>query len=195
MNRETLEEIVELTIFSPSELTEILRKHKLWLEGKEDGERANLSYADLSDANLSGANLSCADLSDANLSGANLRGADLRGADLSWANLSRANLNGATLSGTDLKGTSKDLQQTDMRGKDLDFCVIPLSCRALKWKIDRRLAVQFIYHFCSHDCDDAEITAVQNSLLTLANEFHRVDECGKIEPKFFEEITGIKEDK
>lgn len=144
---------MELRIFSPSELTEILRKHKLWLEGKEDGERANLSYA-----NLSWANLSYSDLSEANLS---------------HADLSRANLS----------GSSKDLQQTDMRGKDLDFCAIPLSCRALKWKIDRRLAVQFIYHFCSHDCDDAEITAVQNSLLSLANEFHRVDECGKIEPK------------
>ena len=104
--------------------------------------------------------------------------ANLRGANLSWANLSWANLGGANLG-----GCSNDLQQADMRGKDLDFTVIPLSCRSLKWKIDRRLAVQFLYHFCSHYCEDADIKTAQNNLLALANEFHRVEECGKIEPK------------
>ena len=77
------------------ELDEILRKHKEWIEGRSDGERANLrgadlrcanlSCADLCDANLCDANLSCADLCDANLSCANLRGADLSGVDLSCA--------------------------------------------------------------------------------------------------------------
>jgi len=109
---------------------------------------------------------------------ANLGEANLRGANLSWANLSWANLGGANLG-----GCSNDLQQADMRGKDLDFTVIPLSCRSLKWKIDRRLAVQFLYHFCSHYCEDADIKTAQNNLLALANEFHRVEECGKIEPK------------
>jgi len=104
---------------------------------------------------------------------ANLGEANLRGANLSWANLGGANLGGC----------SNDLQQADMRGKDLDFTVIPLSCRSLKWKIDRRLAVQFLYHFCSHYCEDADIKTAQNNLLALANEFHRVEECGKIEPK------------
>ena len=51
-----------------SKLDEILRKHDLWLNGKEDGERANLSYADLSYANLRYANLRSANLSYANLS-------------------------------------------------------------------------------------------------------------------------------
>ena len=58
-------------------ISEILRKHKLWLKD-EDGERADLrdadlSCADLSYADLSGAHLSCAHLSCADLSGANLR--------------------------------------------------------------------------------------------------------------------------
>jgi len=70
-----------------------------------------------------------------------------------------------------------------MRGKDLDFCAIPLSCGSLRWKIDRRLAVQFLYHFCSFECDDKEIQAAQNSLLALANEFHRVKECGELKAK------------
>ena len=44
------------------ELDEILRLHKMWLNGKEGGK--------------------CADLRGANLRGANLRGADLQGANL-----------------------------------------------------------------------------------------------------------------
>lgn len=59
------------------ELKEILEKHRKWLNNKDGGERANLSYANLRDANLRDA-----DLSDANLSVANLRDADLHGANL-----------------------------------------------------------------------------------------------------------------
>jgi len=59
------------------ELEVFLRKHKLWLENKPGGERANLRYANLRSANLSYANLRSADLRDANLRDANLRSADL----------------------------------------------------------------------------------------------------------------------
>ena len=55
-----------------NEISEILRKHKMWIDDEEGGERANLSGA-----NLSGANLIKADLRGANLSGANLIEADL----------------------------------------------------------------------------------------------------------------------
>ena len=78
-------------------LQTILDSHKLWLGGKKEGVRANLSGANLSGANLSGANLSDANLSDANLSDANLSDANLRGANLSGANLSDANLSDANL--------------------------------------------------------------------------------------------------
>lgn len=43
-------------------LDEILRKHKLYMERSEGGERAYLIHADLSGANLSGADLRHADL-------------------------------------------------------------------------------------------------------------------------------------
>ena len=81
---------------SQDELEVFLRKHKLWLEGKPDGERANLTGADLTGANLYGADLSRANLSRANLTGANLTGANLTG----------ANLTGANLYGADLKNTT-----------------------------------------------------------------------------------------
>ena len=58
----------------------ILKKHKDWLEGESDGERADLRGANLRDAKLRGANLRGADLR-----GADLRGADLRDADLDFS--------------------------------------------------------------------------------------------------------------
>lgn len=61
-------------------LKEILDKHLLWIEGEEDGVRANLSGADLWGANLSGGDLSGGYLSKANLSKADLSGANLSGA-------------------------------------------------------------------------------------------------------------------
>ena len=88
-----------------SEIDEVLRLHKLWLEGHKDGKRANLSGADLLRADLSGANLSEANLFLADLIGANLIGANLREADLREANLSRANLIRANLSGAKLWDT------------------------------------------------------------------------------------------
>ena len=93
-------------------IDKIVEKHRLWIIGDKNGERANLSDADLSgailrganlsDAYLRGANLRCANLSGANLSVTNLRGANLSGADLIGADLIGANLRGANLRGTNL---------------------------------------------------------------------------------------------
>ena len=47
---------------SQEELAKILEKHKKWLDGDPDGERADLSDANLSDADLSMANLSRAEI-------------------------------------------------------------------------------------------------------------------------------------
>ena len=100
------------------ELNIILEKHKKWLNDKEGGECANLSYADLSCANLRFADLSGADLRYADLSCANLRFADLSCANLSGANLSYANLRYADLSGANLRYA--DLSGADLSCADLD---------------------------------------------------------------------------
>ena len=71
-------------------IKKILEKHKKWLREEQDGERANLSFANLSGADLCGADLSGANLYGAELSRANLSGADLSGANLSGVDLSRA---------------------------------------------------------------------------------------------------------
>jgi hypothetical protein len=108
-------------------IREVLDLHRLWLQGKPEGQRAdlsgaylswvNLSWAYLSRANLSRANLSWAYLSWANLSWANLSGANLSGANLSGANLSGADLSGADLSGADL--SRADLSRADLSGANL----------------------------------------------------------------------------
>ena len=97
-------------------LNAILEKHKKWLRGESDGERADLFGANLSRADLFGADLSGANLSRANLSGAHLFGADLFGADLSRANLSGANLFGANLSRANLSGAN--LSGADLFGAE-----------------------------------------------------------------------------
>ena len=68
---------------SKEELNEILKDHKLWLEGK-GGKCANLSDVDLRYTDLKGANLRGADLQDADLRDANLKYADLRYANLEY---------------------------------------------------------------------------------------------------------------
>lgn len=68
-----------------NDLKTILEKHKMWLNGEDGGERANMRGADMSGANMRGA-----DMRGADMKGADLRGADLRGADLRRANLRRA---------------------------------------------------------------------------------------------------------
>jgi hypothetical protein len=69
---------MELRIITKDELVEIIRKHALWLVDENEGERADLRFANLSFANLSFADLSFANLRSANLSFANLRSANLQ---------------------------------------------------------------------------------------------------------------------
>ena len=95
-------------------------------------------------------------------------------ADLSVADLREADLSEADLSGADLSGA-------DLHGANLDFSCLPLRCGGLRWKIDRRIAAQIAYHFCSMECDDPDFIKVRNSILDFANRFHRVEECGRLQ--------------
>lgn len=125
-----------------------------------DLSKADLSKTDLREADLSWLDLRGADLREANLRGANLRSADLRGANLSWA---------------------------DLRGADVDFSCWPLWCGSLDVKIDKRIFCQLLYHTlrAGQSVDDPEVKKLFEipKVVNLANKFHRVDECGKIELK------------
>ena len=112
---------------------------------------------------------------------ANLWGAGLWKADLWRANLREANLREANLRGADLRGA--DLWEANLRGANLDYSCWPLWCGSLDVRVCKRIAAQLAYHFCRLDCDDQEVIAAQNAIIPLANQFHRVNECGKLEPK------------
>ena len=174
------------------ELNEVLRLHKQWLESNGNkGKRADMRGADLQNADLQNA-----DLQNADMRGADLQNADLQNADMKDADMQRANLQGADMRGADMRGADmhraymKDadmqranLQGADIRGADVDYSVWPLWCGSFNVKCDIRLASQLAYHFCRLDCEDKEVVAAQNALITLANKFHRVEECGVLKPQ------------
>lgn len=93
----------------------------------------------------------------------------------------RANLWGADLREANLWGAN--LWEADLREANLDYSCWPLWCGSLDARVCKRIAAQLAYHFCRLDCDDPEVIAAQNAIIPLANQFHRVDECGKLEPK------------
>ena len=199
-----------------NKLNEILRKHEMWFNGEEGGERANLyrailiganlygailiganlygadlSGAKLCEANLRRANLSEADLSEADLYMADLREADLRGANLYMADLRGTDLRRANLSGADLSGA--DLRGANLSGTNLDYVSYPLYCNGLYIHVDDRIGIQLLYHaisniLFSHNTSD-NLKKQVSALVDTANKFHRVNECGELKP-FVKEDTN-----
>lgn len=166
---------------------------------------ADLRWASLKDVDLSGANLFGADLREASLRGAKLCHANLRRANLTGARLCDADLYGAILSDSWLEGASfmranlryadlkyahlrgAHLYDTHLYGADLDYSCLPLWCGSLKAKIDKRIFCQLLYHTlrAGQSVDDPEVNALFDipEVVTLANKFHRVEECGRIKTK------------
>lgn len=105
---------------------------------------------------------------------------DLRSANLEEANLGGANLSYANLEEANLKGV-------DLSGANLDYSSWPLWCGSLSVKIDKRIFCQLLYHTlrAGQSVEDEEVQALLNNpdVLKLANQFHRVEECGKLEPR------------
>ena len=95
---------------------------------------------------------------------ADLRDADFRNATLRGADLSRAKL----------------------RDADIDFSVWPLWCGGLDVHIDDRIAIQLLYHlvrnvlYSKNTSEELKNLLSQKEIVTVANQFHRVDECGRI---------------
>lgn len=78
-------------------------------------------------------------------------------------------------------------QRANLEGAYLDYSVISLSCKDLGIHIDDRLAIQRLYHtlynvaYSKHVSKELKDKLLTNELLEVANRFHRVEECGKIE--------------
>lgn len=94
---------------------------------------------------------------------------------------------GIDLRHTDLRGADlrhTDLRHADLRGADLDDSCWPLCCGSLYVKIDKRIFCQLLYHTlrAGQSVDDPEVKKLFAipEVVALANQFHRVEECGKI---------------
>lgn len=176
-------------------LNEILHKHRLWLQTKDGGERANLQdedlrYANLKCADLRLAKMQCANLEEADLRCAELRGANLQGEDLQSANLENADLGSANLWHANLEGAnlrSANLEGANLQDANINYSAWPLWCGSLKAHVDNRIAIQLLYHALSvvqhspYVSEDIKRTLLTPEVVGVANRFHRVDECGKLE--------------
>ena len=100
---------------------------------------------------------------------------EVEGDSLVGANLHGANLRGANLCGANLFGVN------------LDFSCMPLWCGDLKARYDKKQIVQQLYHVLSHvetlGDEDLNNILLTEGAVNLANTFHRVEECGRLEPK------------
>lgn len=68
-------------------------------------------------------------------------------------------------------GEYASLSGADLRGTNLYKCCLPLRCGGTHITLDRLQMAQLIYHFCSMECEDSEVLALQKSLYAFANEF------------------------
>ena len=85
----------------------------------------------------------------------------------------------ANLIGTNLEGAN--LEDANLRGANLDYSCWPLWCGSLRnVRIDKRIFAQLAYHICRVIVDDDECRAAQRALYPIANQFHRVSECGRL---------------
>ena len=164
-------------IITQEELTEILEKHKKWLNKEPGGERAELRGCDLSGSDLCDCDLSGSDLSYSNLSRSDLRYSNLRGCNLRHSDLSDCDLRYSDLGGSDLR-------HSDLSGCNFDFACLPHWCGSLSAHFDDRQIIQIIYHavkagLASPNVSD-DVKAELRKVIPLANRFHRAEECGVI---------------
>ena len=80
-----------------------------------------------------------------------------------------------------------DLSDADLRGANIDFSCLPLWCGSLSAHFDDRQIIQIIYHAVKAGLNSPNVSndvkTELSKLSDLSNKFHRVDECGMIEPK------------
>ena len=77
--------------------------------------------------------------------------------------------------------TGANLTDANPTCANLDFASLPLWCGSLNVKVDIRIGAQIAYHFCRLKSEDPDIKTAQQAIKDVANKFHRVNECGRIE--------------
>ena len=78
-------------------------------------------------------------------------------------------------------GVRLEEQGANLTRANLDYACWPLWCGSIGVKIDKRIWCQLAYHLCAVEIDDPDCMHYRNMLLPIANQFHRVEECGVLE--------------
>ena len=103
--------------------------------------------------------------------------------------LSCESLVGKKLCGADLRHIdfcNTDLRHADFRGANIDYSAFPLWCGGLCVHIDDRIAIQLLYHlvrnvlYSKNTSEELKNLLSKKEIVKVANQFHRVDECGRI---------------
>ena len=76
-----------------------------------------------------------------------------------------------------------NLQGMNLRGADIDHSCWPFWSGSLDVKVDKRIFCQLAYHLCRVIVDNEDCKNAQLMLGRLANEFHWVNECGRVPEK------------
>jgi uncharacterized protein YjbI with pentapeptide repeats len=67
---------------------------------------------------------------------------------------------------------SADLRSADLRSADIDFSCWPLWCGSKSVKVDDRIAMQLLAHFCCLDCDSDDYQKAKSAILDYARKSH-----------------------
>lgn len=164
----------------------ILKKHQLWLDGKEGGECADFQYAHLQGENFRGTYIQCANFQGAHLQDADFQYAHLQGVNFRYADLQRVFFRGANLRDANFQYANlqyaniqyANFQGANFQGADLDFSCFPLSCGGTKFKADIKLAYQLLAHLCTLEIDDSDWQELKDKIMPYAKKSHRATELG-----------------
>ena len=75
-----------------------------------------------------------------------------------------------------------NLEEANLVGANLDFSSgFSFRCSSFGATIDIKIGAQMAYHFCRMISDDPDVKAAQEAVKYLANKFHRVEDCGRIQ--------------
>lgn len=87
-----------------------------------------------------------------------------------------------------LDSNGEESVHADLRRANMDYAVLPLWCGGLHMHVDDRIGIQMLYHavanilFSKNTSVWLKKAVSLKTILNVVNKFHRVDECGKVEP-------------
>ena len=79
-----------------------------------------------------------------------------------------------------------NLREANLREADIDYVSWPLWYGSLRAYVDDRIAIQLLYHTLSvvqhspYVSDEIKRVLLDDANIAIANRFHRIDECGKL---------------